>query len=491
MITTTQMMNYCGLVYKTYTIGSYVTTRGNALTPISTHSYFNVMRDEFVTLEDPFMREAFEACPTGFDFSKLEGWSRSYYSKDAHIAAILKFAKELRSVKPLDEAMAKVDIYCQQYFDGLPRVRSLDFNTQLYEVPFEPDSSPGIGMTGRKGDEGNLKRAVSQANATINNCLRGNISQVIEESTPDASFTRTQLAQISEGLKVRHVFGQAFQYILIEGCTAKPLMDMFATEETFFFCGKDPRIHVPKLLSDIQQTSERLVSIDWSSFDSSVEPWEIQDAFDLLESILTFPNTISRAAFEFARTFFINRKIASPDRIVYFKQRGVPSGSYYTMLIDSIVNWRRILYLHFKLKGEFPKHLYTQGDDSISGVTRTVTPEGLFLQIPPDTTWMMNPSKCPYGESGSTVSFLQRYLKFGDQSRDVSKIERLAIYPEYEVESGQISAYRARALWEDSNYESVILGWATEYLERIYGVPTEVPRRFKKYQERFIMNVPK
>jgi hypothetical protein len=482
MLLSQEKMNYLGLVYKTKSIGSYVTTRSDALTPISTHSYFNVAREEFTTLKDPFMMEAFEACPSGYDFRRTEGWSRSYYSRTAHIAAIGKFAKANRSYKPLDTSMADVDIYCQQYFDRLPRVRSLDFATQLYEVPFEPDSSPGIGMTGRKGDEGNLPRAIAQANATIHNCLRDNTMQVIEDSTPDAAFTRTQLTLLSEGLKVRQVFGQAFQYILIEGCTAYPLMSMFKDEDSFFFCGLEPRIHVPILLERIQKTSERLISIDWSSFDSTIEPWEIQDAFDLLESILEFPNTISRAAFEFSRIFFINRKIASPDRIIYFKQRGVPSGSYYTMLIDSIVNWRRILYLHHRLTGEFPKHLHTQGDDSVFGVKRTVTPEGLFLNIPSDTDWTLNPEKCPYGESGSTVPFLQRRLRFGDHSRDLHRIERLAIFPEYEVESGEISSYRARALWEDSNYESTILCWATQYLESKFGRPTTVPRRFLRFE---------
>jgi hypothetical protein len=381
--------------------------------------------------------------------------------------------------------MLATDKYSQEYFRNLETVQSLDFNTQLKQVPYERSSSAGIGIPGRKGDDGNHIRAIRQANATINNCLRHGIQTVIEQSTPDMAYTRTQLTELSSGLKVRNVFGEAFQYILIEGCTASPLMNYFATHDTFFFIGKDPRVAVPDTLEKFKRLAPKLISIDWSAFDTSVEQWEIIDAFDLLESMLTFPNVESRAAFEFSKIFFINRKIAAPDGYVYAKQHAVPSGSFFTMIIDAIINWRRILYLHHRQYGKFPTDIKVQGDDSLIATDLKVTPEGLALNIPPESKWKFNPYKSPQGESGSSVPFLQRTLRWGDQGRDVDRVERLAIYTEYEVEDPQISSFRARALWEDCNYESNVLGFATEYLENKYGIPKEVPERFKKFN-RFI-----
>lgn len=481
------MMTYQGKIYSSQVIGNFVTPHSDSLTPIGTHDIPVVNRDEFVTLVDPWMLEAFQAYPKAYAFHALEGWSRSYYTTEGHVQSISNYQKRQYANKPLNVSMQQTDNYCQQYFKSLPRVKSLDFNTQLRDVPFEPDSSPGIGMPGKKGTEGNLERAIRQANATVNECMRNNTQTVILESTPDAGFTRTQLTKLTDGLKVRNVFGQAFQYILIEGCSAYPLMEMFCQTDTFFFCGKDPRIHVPILLENAMLNHERMISLDWSSFDSSAEPWEINDAFDLLESILDFPNVESRAAFDFARIFFINRKIAAPNFIVYFKERGVPSGSFFTMLIDSIINWRRILYLHHRAYEFFPPLLKTQGDDSFIGTSHHVKPEGLLLQIPEDTTWSLNPAKCPSDDTPSTVPFLQRRLKWGNQARDVQRVERLAIYPEYEVPNPVISGYRARALFEDCNYESHILGWSANYLETKYGTidPREVPRRFKSYHEVF------
>jgi hypothetical protein len=427
------------------------------------------------------MKEAFTAYPFGYNFSKLEGWSRSHYTVEGHMESIHRIQSTRRFHKPHDVAMAKTDEYCKQYFQSLGTVSSMDFHTQLKQVPFEPTSAAGIGIPGKKGDDGNLLKATRQATATINNCLRNGVKSVIDSSTPDMAYTRTQLTQLTAGIKVRNVFGEAFQYILLEGLTAYPLMEHFANHDTFFFVGLDPRKAVPELLEQLKRKCPKMMSIDWSAFDTSVEHWEINDAFDLLETMLTFPNLESRAAFEFSRIFLINRKLAAPDGNVYMKLKSVPSGSYYTMLIDSIVNWRRILYLHYKTYNTFPLDIKVQGDDSLIGCHNEVTPEGLALAIPPASQWILNPNKCPVGNTGSTVPFLQRYLKFGDQARDVDRVERLAMYPEYEITDPQISSFRARALWADCNYESNILSFATEYLEQKYGVPETVPSRYLNF----------
>lgn len=474
-------MTYAGVLFRTSNMGTFRTQHPTALTHVGFHNFAGVRRSEGVTYTDKYMIEAFQNYPFGYDFEKLQGWSRSFYTIEGHIGQIQKIQSYVRFHKPNDHSMIATDQYCTDYFHSLAKITSLDFKSELHKVPFEPTSSAGIGIPGRKGDDGNHLRAIHQATATINNCLRHGIQHVIENSTPDMAYTRTQLTQITEGLKIRQVFGQAFQYILIEGLTASPLMEYFAHTNTFFFVGVDPRKQVPTTLENFKRKCPKLMSIDWSSFDTSVEAWEISDAFDLLESMLQFPNLESRAAFEFSRVFFINRKVASPDGSVQMKQMSVPSGSFFTMIIDSIVNWRRILYLHHKTYGKFPIEIKTQGDDSLLGVEENVHPEGLALAIPPESKWVLNPYKCPVGKSGSTVPFLQRTLTWGDQAREVDKVERLAIFPEYEVTDPQISAYRARALWEDCNYESSILSFATEYLETKYGVPKEVPSRFKNF----------
>lgn len=477
------IMNYSELTYSTATLGNYKHRHRPSLFPAGRHTFAHVSRPTETTFTDKWMREAFENYTGDYNFSKFEGWSRSYYTPEGHMSSILNFSSPNRFLKPTDKSMQKTDQYCTNYFDNLPRVQSMSFHTDLDKVPFEPTSAAGIGLPGKKGDPGNHQAAISQAYATIKTAQRQGLNHVIENSSPDMAYTRTQLTELSKGIKVRHIFGEPFQYIILEGLTASPLMDMFITQDTFFFVGKDPRINVPRIIENTVGICPKIASFDWTAFDATAEAWEIEDAFDLLAQILTFPDQESKAAFEFSRILFIHRKIAAPNGTVYFKARGVPSGSFYTMLIDSIINWKRILYLHHRSYGFFPRVLYTQGDDSFAGVHSEFSAHELYLAIPPTAPWIFNPFKCAEGQSGSQVPFLQRSLKWGDQSRDVDKVERLAMFPEYEVDNPQISAYRARSLWEDSNYESLLLGFATIYLEGKYGQPTTVPRRHKHYWE--------
>jgi hypothetical protein len=65
--------------------------------------------------------------------------------------------------------------------------------------------------------------------------------------------------------------------------------------------------------------------------------------------------------------YFINTPIYMGDGNVYRKRGGVPSGSYFTQMIDSIVNYLAITYAMYTNEFEFVK-MYVLGDDSMVGV---------------------------------------------------------------------------------------------------------------------------
>merc|ERR1711933_219298 len=113
------------------------------------------------------------------------------------------FSGNVRFPKPTDTSMLRTDEYCKEYFSKLPKVTSLNFHTDLDKVPFEPTSAAGIGFEGKKGENNNHAHAINRAYATIKNAQRHGITHVIDNSTPDAAYTRTQLTELSHGLKIR------------------------------------------------------------------------------------------------------------------------------------------------------------------------------------------------------------------------------------------------------------------------------------------------
>lgn len=480
-------MNYTTAVTNTK-FGSYRPRHSDSLAYIGTHTFGTVNREEKQQYVDPFMYDAFTSYPFLDSMDKYEGFSRSYYTTEGHLASINNYSSASRFPPLTDLSWQSTCEHAENYFDSLPKVTSLNFMTELKSVPFEAQSAAGIGLQGKKGDPGNPSRAIAQANATVHNFM-SNVQETIDNTSPDLAFTRTQLTQLGR-LKVRNVFGQAFQYILIEGCTAAPLMEMFSKLDTFFFIGEDPRTGVPRIIREGLQQGHTLLSLDWSSFDAGVEDWEIDFAFRLLRRMLIFPNKESEAAFEFSRTFFTHRKLAGPNGLLFFKHRGVPSGSFFTILIDSIINWMRINYLSHRSCSVRPTYIKCQGDDSFTSYPEAahVTPDKLATAIPAGSDWIFNPFKCPTGTSGDTVDFLQRTIRWGEFARDTNRVELLALYPEYPVTDPIISAYRARALWEDSNYSSHILAHATSALEAKYGYvdKSQIDSRYHIYWSRFI-----
>lgn len=394
--------------------------------------------------------------------------------------------------EPTDDAWRATKRHVTDMFATFGKTKAMDFETELRDVPFESNSAAGFAFGGLKGLVGGdtHMRAVSQANKLVRDLFedKETIQGALENSVPDIAFTRTQLTYLPEKLKVRNVWGEHFTYILLEGLFASPIMHYFVENETFFHIGADPRVSVTDLLRSLQRdhNTDFFYSFDWSQFDATAQRWEIEFAFQLVENMLEFPNQITRLAFNFTKELFMTRKIAAPDGNIYVKIHGVPSGSYYTILMDSIINLVRILYMFKRFTGKFPYRVYTQGDDSL-----VATEKGQRIDLHYSEHevkrfyWKLNSAKCAQGQSVNEVEFLSRTIFGSDTYRDPLKLERLALYPEYPVTSGQISLYRVQSILDESSVRSNALTLVHEALLDEYIRPAseeDVPRALRGYK---------
>jgi len=401
--------------------------------------------------------------------------------------SILEYDR-LHNACPNDPAWLVTIKYMEDLFDSYSKVTAFNFDTQLKDVPFESDSSAGFAFGGLKGPPGEAthKRALGQANKLIRSLQEGEttIEEAIHNSVPDVGFTRTQLTYLPEKLKVRNVWGEHFSYILLEGLFAYPLMKFFSEYKTFIHIGEDPRISVPALLNRlVREESPYIYSLDWSNFDASVQRWEIELAFRLLERMLIFPNEVTRLTWMFVKELFMTRKVAAPDGNIYVKSLGVPSGSYFTMLIDSIVNFIRIMYIFKLFTKDFPREVETQGDDGIilAQIRQRLDLNYVAHYVKTKFNWILNPSKCGQGINMQELGFLSRTIFGSDNYRDATKLERLALYPEYEVTSGEISLFRVNSIIEESGTRSPALTFCRAKLKERFAMPTteQVPRHFR------------
>lgn len=102
-------------------------------------------------------------------------------------------------------------------------------------------------------------------------------------------------------------------------------------------------------------------SYDFSNFDSSVPQWLISEAFSMIRALFDFgqyaPDANGRVGKPYARSslerlfdriedYFTNTPFTTPSGEVLTKCHGVPSGSMFTNLIDTIISRMLLTYLH-------------------------------------------------------------------------------------------------------------------------------------------------
>ncbi|QKI28961.1 hypothetical protein [Kummerowia striata partitivirus] len=110
--------------------------------------------------------------------------------------------------------------------------------------------------------------------------------------------------------------------------------------------------------------------LDWSQFDSSVPASLINDMFRVVRSMLDL--TVEEdGLFHRYVNDFIHTRIVLPDGNVYQVHRGVPSGSAFTSLIDSMVNVYLVNYVWYRLTGHVLSHkqILVMGDDVVVGTS--------------------------------------------------------------------------------------------------------------------------
>jgi hypothetical protein len=199
---------------------------------------------------------------------------------------------------------------------------------------------------------------------------------------PDAAaFQRLTLSPEGKN-KIRPVWGFPVTVVLEEGRFFYPLIEWMKsrTDDHPFALGLEPgRGGMAYINECIQKTgARRYMMIDWSSFDTTIPAWIIRDAFGILAKAFNFDEvtdsegrvwhvneTKSLRRWNRIIDYFINTVIRFPDGSRFQKDHGVPSGSMFTNIIDTIVNAIVIRYVSYHCTGSFPAHDIYMGDDSL------------------------------------------------------------------------------------------------------------------------------
>ncbi len=429
---------------------------------------------------DKIALEAYNIFATAREKDALYGYATSFYTVEGHIKSINEYGRP-HMPEPSTPEWQQTKDHVKNMFKGFTKVSAIPSN-QFDRVSYVSSSAAGFGYTGKKGDPGNYEKARSIASSIAHSVKEGNTVEQVINSTPDLAFSRTQLTPYLLKEKIRNVWGEAFHTFMLEALYAQPVVDYFIRVDEFYYIGKDPLKRVPITIEEYLKKFCTIYSVDWSGFDASAQAYEIRFAFECIEEMIIFAPSDRKAIFDYLIEVFIFRKVIRPDGIEVVKDLGVPSGSAFTNLIDSIINYTRIQFIWKSLTGNFVE-MKVQGDDSFIGVTeRQVIPSIEIDNFCRPYGWKVNWTKTEVCHRAKLPSFLARTIKQGQMYREELELLRKFVYPEYEITDPQISALRGMSLWKDGNMSCNTLHQCWRYLARKHGIAQELPSNLKLHR---------
>lgn len=228
------------------------------------------------------------------------------------------------------------------------------------------------------------------------------------------------------GNKTRLVWAYPMDMTLAEAKYARPLMQHFKTGLFPVPWGRYRYEVGARLYSTL--TKRFNVALDYSKFDSSISPGFISMAFNILKSWFEDKDLDS---WDLITRYFVTTPIVMPDGHLYKgKRKGVPSGSYFTNLVDSIVNFIVIKYLsNVNSLNLHSDSIHIMGDDSVFSTNKNVSLDKLssdLLKIGVS----LNVNKCQVTSRDEPIHFIGFDWSKGSAYKDLNEVLTSAVYPE-------------------------------------------------------------
>lgn len=395
----------------------------------------------------------------------IEVAPRSLYSVEKLFDGLLKYAPSLHPLVAHSSTVSEGIVLAYRLFakpKDAPALSALPLDLRsVAELTSNPSGSPGLTNYGYKKRDSMVKGLES-----AKKILRG---EKLPE--PCLAFKRTQFNG-----KTRLVWGYPYSMTILEGLVARPLI----TEYQKGFTPMAFAMPVGVLGSKLRVSSyhnKYAYSFDMSSYDSSLAATLIRSAFYIIKSWYDLDAEIGegewrctlRQLFNWVERYFINTPIVMPDGKVYWgKGHGVPSGSYFTQIVDSIVNVMLCGAVNSKFNmGVSARSILVLGDDMLFWSDKNVSLNEIALYLNRTFGVKMNPEKSKVYKQSETIHYLGRDWTNGVPSLDVDEIIKRMVYPEtYRIRSSDPDERRREVRMLIASYAAVYKG-AWEIAEKL------------------------
>lgn len=266
---------------------------------------------------------------------------------------------------------------------------------------------------------------------------------------PDvACYARAQICTRDKN-KVRATWGYPLAVYMAEAAYFYPILDALKDQDNPFIAyGLEMANGGMTYIDSMAQAFPGYPYLmgDWSKFDKTIPAWLIRDAFKILTECIDFTRVQdadgkiwrvrehrSRRRWRRLISYFIDTPIRMSDGTRYQKHSGVPSGTCFTNVIDSIVNMIVMRYIVYEFTGSLPIHDLYLGDDSVVVLPKMIDLTKLSEFALDQFGMIFNPDKSYVTYRPTNIHFLGYYNNSGMPVKAIDTIIASTIYPERTV----------------------------------------------------------
>lgn len=222
--------------------------------------------------------------------------------------------------------------------------------------------------------------------------------------------------------KSRIVMMVALPVIVAELKYAKPLQK--AMSGFWTYAGGKSAKEIARIIEVRRQTYPYWISADYSSFDSSISRWLLEDAFDILKSAFSY---VDNVLWKIIVDDFIEKNIVLDGEVIH-AEKGVPSGSMFTQIVDSVVNM--ILMETYATSKGIRMEMIVMGDDNLVFSQKAIDVEDLSMYVLHNFGMTINAGKTLTGTRTDHPEFLSREWTPVGQWRHPNQLLSRLLYPE-------------------------------------------------------------
>jgi hypothetical protein len=285
---------------------------------------------------------------------------------------------------------------------------------------------------------------------------------------PDSlAYVRSHVCEVGES-KVRAVWGYPATMTFGEAVFALPLIRAYQDRTGPMAYGYETALGGMKRIYNRYCQYRHYAAVDFKKFDKTVPAWLIDIAFEVLRSNIDFTryrdHGIADARrmmtmYEYIESYFINTTIRLADGSRYRKTSGIASGSYFTQLVGSVINYLLLQWASLTQFGDYLEDIMVLGDDSLSA-TRSDLSLRECAELFSTVGMEVNMTKSQITRELSTIQFLGYKIGNGVPSKDRDAWMTALLYPERpdrsfdELQSRALGLYYAN-MCVDANFAAL------------------------------------